>query len=147
MGQKDKEQKDKNENRSRHKKDSLKNRNAKRNNSRSSSRNRNRKPRSKKEKLYCASCGKPITNVSSALVSRDQKGFMHFECVVELIKQEERIVPPQKLVYIGQGDFAIVETSSKKKDFTIIKRIPYENSDMKKFAKSEMKNYLHTVEI
>lgn len=143
MGQKDKGQKNKNENRGRQKKDSLKSRNSKR----SSSRNRNRKPRVKKEKLFCSGCGKPITNVSSALVSRDQKGFMHFECVVELIKQEERIVPPQKLVYIGQGDFAIVETSPKKKDFTIIKRIPYENSDMKKFAKSEMKNYLHTVEI
>lgn len=76
----------------------------------------------------CAICGKPIESIAQAIAGPQPEAFSHFDCVLRKIAEEEKILPHQKVSYIGRGVFAIVETDADGR-FVFVKRIPYENPE------------------
>ncbi|MCK9286579.1 MAG: hypothetical protein PHU24_06775 [Sphaerochaetaceae bacterium] len=88
----------------------------------------------------CALCGKPIDSIAQSIGGPEPETFNHFDCVLRKIADEEHVVPPQKVSYIGRGTFAVIEMKDDK-TFSIVKRIPYESPDtfsfMKKYVESK----------
>ncbi|MGM0431249.1 MAG: hypothetical protein ACQEQU_00885 [Spirochaetota bacterium] len=100
------------------------------------SRRGNRKGRSQQAQnsgppVYCTICGRPIDSISQAIGGPEKDQISHFDCILKQLREEEELKEGQKVSYIGNGNFAVVEYSNKNftGGFTVIKRIPVENKD------------------
>ncbi len=81
----------------------------------------------------CARCGQPIQDVTSALADRESGSPIHFDCAIEFLQGAENIKPEEKIVYIGQGRFAVMvfETPSDLRKFKIVRTIEWEKRETK----------------
>ncbi len=79
------------------------------------------------EKTICPKCNKTIYEMSSTLEDKKTKKAAHFNCIFEEIKKDTFINKYQRLVYIGNGTFAVIEDINEKgrMKFIIKKRIQY----------------------
>lgn len=75
----------------------------------------------------CAICGEPIETFAEA-ISEPDGGYSHFDCVLDKIRQQEKVQEPDKVSYIGHGTFAVVSKDAEGK-YIIKTRIPYETAD------------------
>lgn len=74
----------------------------------------------------CKICGKPIFDLAGAFSAPGEGGEpIHFDCAIELIARDEVLKPDEKIVYIGQGNFAVIAQLPGGK-FAIRKKIPWE---------------------
>ncbi|MGH0052044.1 MAG: hypothetical protein ACQ5SW_01470 [Sphaerochaetaceae bacterium] len=87
-------------------------------------------------KEKCVICGEAIEGIASALTHPDG-GFCHFDCVLNQIKEEEKLTSSQKVSYIGRGTFAVV-SQEENGSFSFVKKVVWETSEA--FAK--MKQYV-----
>jgi hypothetical protein len=55
----------------------------------------------------CKICDKVIKDISAALGISTDGTPVHFDCVLNLLNQQEQLVPGQKIIYIGSGRFAV----------------------------------------
>jgi len=78
-------------------------------------------------------CGKPITELSTALADKDTGVPVHFDCVLEQLQKTEKLSADQKIVYIGQGRFGVVvfPQSHDSRNFSIQRVIEWEPRDKK----------------
>ncbi len=83
--------------------------------------------------LICSMCGKEIENIASALTSPDG-GYVHFDCVLNAIKETEHPGEGETVSYIGSGNFAVIGKDEDGKP-VILRRIPYETGDRLKAMK------------
>ncbi|HKL85316.1 MAG TPA: hypothetical protein VJ861_03175 [Treponemataceae bacterium] len=99
-------------------------------------------PRERKEELpplpklptpLCIKCGLPIQDITSALSDKKNKEAMHFDCVLEFLRNSENIEDGQKIAYIGQGRFAVIvyENPQDTKTFKIVRIIEWEGREAK----------------
>jgi len=99
-------------------------------------------PRVHEPNPLCSICGKNIESIAQSIGGPEPETFSHFDCVLRKIADDEKILPNQKVSYIGRGVFAVIELQSEGK-FTIVKRINYENPEtyafMKKYVESRKK--------
>ncbi|AEE16348.1 hypothetical protein [Treponema brennaborense] len=81
----------------------------------------------------CPRCNQPITDITSALAERKTGEPVHFDCVVDFLKQSEPLKENEKITYIGQGRFAVVYFSNPHdmRHFTIVRVIEWEERDKK----------------
>ncbi len=81
----------------------------------------------------CDICGKDIKEISSAIASPETQNPVHFDCIIQKLKDENTLENTDRIVYLGAGSFGIVRQEKNKpaKDFTIIKKIEFENRDEK----------------
>lgn len=79
----------------------------------------------------CPRCGEPITDITSALTDRDSGTPVHFDCAVKFLEGAENIGETQKIVYIGQGRFAVMEfeNPADMKKFHIVRTIEWESRE------------------
>ncbi len=92
-------------------------------------------------KETCVICGgEVIDGIASALTHPDGGGFCHFDCVLNQIKEQEKISPSQKVSYIGKGTFAVVN-QEEDGSFSFAKKIAWESTEA--FAK--MKQYVEEI--
>ena len=56
----------------------------------------------------CEICEQPITDISSAILNKNSKNPVHFDCVLSRLAQTEKIGPNDRITYIGNGNFAIL---------------------------------------
>jgi hypothetical protein len=56
----------------------------------------------------CVLCSKKIQDLSTAVVYGTKKEPVHFECIVTRLEQDEQCTPMEKIIYIGGGQFAVV---------------------------------------
>lgn len=76
----------------------------------------------------CSICSNTIKDVYSAVTYESAPA--HFECVLKKIEGEETLGPKEKVWYIGNGTFAVVEVKSEKSnEFEIKKRIDLEDPE------------------
>lgn len=82
-------------------------------------------------KYMCSKCNTEIKEISSALGDKETGEPTHFKCVFEFLKNSEEIKDKEELIYIGHGNFAIVNIPNPKnrKEFKIIKLIEWENKN------------------
>jgi len=82
-------------------------------------------PQIKEPRPICKICGEPIEAIIEA-ISESDGSYSHFDCVVNSIKQNNKLAENECVSYIGQGYFAICVKDEDGK-FTIKERIPYES--------------------
>lgn len=98
----------------------------------------------------CPVCGKPITELYTAIASEDEDKNppVHFDCAVSQIKENEALKNNEKVRYIGSGQFAVIEEIPKDEEhplgFVIKRRIHAETTEYKhpwrEIMKSELKS-------
>ena len=81
----------------------------------------------------CPKCHQAVTELSTALADKKTGEPMHFDCVLEIIQQGEKLLPNQKISYIGQGRFAVLEFPNihDTRNFSIVRIIEWEERDKK----------------
>ena len=79
-------------------------------------------------KIICEKCEKEIKDLNTALSDKNPGNPVHFDCILEFIKNSEEIKTNEELIYIGNGNFAIVvfENPRIRRKFKIIKSIEWE---------------------
>jgi hypothetical protein len=84
-----------------------------------------KKPDEPVPEIICSLCGKPISDLASAICDREGDGVFHFDCIAAKLKERETLGAGDSLTYIGGGRFGIVHHDSPKK-FTIKKVIEWD---------------------
>lgn len=81
--------------------------------------------------LICPRCNLPITELTTALADKDSGEPVHFDCVLEYLQSTEKLLPNQKITYIGQGRFAIAYFPNIHdiRNFSLVKIIEWEPRD------------------
>ncbi len=79
----------------------------------------------------CAKCGEPIQDVTSALSDKDSGSPVHFDCVIKFLEGAENLGANEKIVYVGQGRFAVMffENPVDTRKFRIVRMIEWERRD------------------
>ena len=85
------------------------------------------------EVFICARCGKPIKDLSAALADKTDGNPVHFDCVLNFLKQHETLQANEAVTYIGQGRFAVIKYASMvtMKEFTIVRIIEWEDKNQR----------------
>ncbi len=81
--------------------------------------------------LTCVKCGEPIQDSTSAMVDKGSGGPIHFDCVITFLQGAENLGLNEKIVYIGQGKFAVMffENPLDTKKFRIVRTIEWEGRE------------------
>lgn len=93
--------------------------------SRSRRRNNYRRPRNKRIFPECPICNKSVKFLLTAISVGEENKPAHFDCVLKQVTAQEELGPKEKIIYIGNGNFAIVNGKSTK-DLIIRKTIKFE---------------------
>jgi hypothetical protein len=97
-------------------------------------------PRVQEPNPLCSICGKPIQAIAQAISGPSIDEVSHFDCVLRKIADDEKVMPPRKVSYIGKGTFAIVDTDEEGK-LVFTKKIIYETAEQldsyKKFVEAQ----------
>ena len=82
-------------------------------------------------KVICEKCGKEIKDLNIAISNRNTGNPVHFDCILEFIKNSEEIKANEEVIYIGNGNFAIIafENPKIRKKFKIVKSIEWEEKN------------------
>lgn len=88
----------------------------------------------KQDKKTCVLCKAIIDDMLSALKPSEGDGFCHFECVQKELARSEPLAENEKMVYVGSGDFCIVqERRNRGKTYYFLrKRIHWRDADKNK---------------
>lgn len=88
----------------------------------------------------CALCGKPITDLASAMQERGGGDPIHFECAMEQLSSSEKLDEGDKIAYIGQGRFAVLNYPNIRdvRTFSIKKIIEWEDRNEKPVWRNDM---------
>jgi hypothetical protein len=80
----------------------------------------------------CPICEKPVSDLVSAIAHRETGAPVHFECVLRWLGDAEKILPDERLVYLGNGAFGVTAANLGGNQRIAIKRmIQYEQKDKK----------------
>ena len=79
----------------------------------------------------CEICGQPITDIASAMSNKEGEKPVHFDCVLNKLIESEKPKQNEKLSYIGQGRFAVLDFENPRdsKHFKIKKIIEWEKRE------------------
>jgi hypothetical protein len=79
-------------------------------------------------KIVCARCGSPIDNIAESLCDKQTGQPIHFDCVVSMLGEQEKISPSERIIYIGKGRFAVAFYANQHDDksFSIRRIIEWE---------------------
>ena len=82
-------------------------------------------------KFVCEKCGQPVIDIASALASRSGNGTVHFECALKEVEASETLAAGDKVAYIGQGRFGVINYPNVHdvRHFTIRKIIEWDKRD------------------
>lgn len=75
----------------------------------------------------CSICGEPIEAIIEAITESDGT-YSHFDCVLNKLKEKYNVQEPDKISYIGHGNFAVF-THDEEGKFVIKEKIAYESND------------------
>lgn len=77
----------------------------------------------------CEKCGEPIADLTQALSDKSTGKPVHFECILNFLKNSEELKAGEEVLYIGNGNFAVVffEHPTIRKNFKIVKLIEWED--------------------
>jgi len=77
----------------------------------------------------CPYCGQNVRDVLTAIETIEDESPVHFDCVLKKIAEEEKLEPKEKVCYLGNGTFGVIQfkNSSDPSKFVIKKRIQIED--------------------
>ena len=78
----------------------------------------------------CTICGKMVFDLTSAMALPEDGSPVHFDCALQKAGEQEHIGKNEKIIYVGSGNFAVVEfTDQTGGSFDIKRRISYEQKE------------------
>ena len=79
----------------------------------------------------CQYCGQSVNEIASSFIDSSSNKPVHFDCVLNKIAESEKLEAGDKVSYIGQGRFGIINFPNVHdvKHFTIKKIIEWETKD------------------
>lgn len=88
----------------------------------------------------CAKCGEPIQDITSAMNDRETGAPVHFDCVLKFLQGAENLAANERLVYIGQGRFAVMyfENPVDTRKFKIVRTIEWEKREQKESWRTDI---------
>lgn len=88
-------------------------------------------PPPKREYGACPICKQPMRDIQSAIAFPPSDEPAHFECVIRRIGEDEALSEHERVIYLGNGSFGIVEDRSGEGDskYVIRKRIQFEEPE------------------
>ncbi len=88
---------------------------------------------SKFASLVCPYCGETIKDITGAIAGKGTGEPAHFDCVLKLLEGSEPHEENETIVYIGQGNFAVVifENPADTRKFKIVRTIEWEDRNAK----------------
>ena len=93
-----------------------------------------------REVADCPVCGEPIKDITSALSLMGEGVPAHFDCVLNRIKEKESIGEGEALIYLGKGDFGVVNDEEYRKGkLEIIRKVTYEQLDNREEWRMKMR--------
>ncbi len=77
----------------------------------------------------CERCGLPIGDMGSAVLSKTTGNPIHFDCAIAILAESEKLEKNERITYIGQGRFGILNFPNIHdfRHFTIRKIIEWED--------------------
>lgn len=89
--------------------------------------------RPQREYKTCPLCGKSVKSMLTAISVNEEMDPAHFDCVLKQLSETEDLNKGEKITYLGNGVFGVVKLKSGNKglNFTIVKKIQFENKDKK----------------
>ena len=81
----------------------------------------------------CPYCGEMIENIASALTAPDGS-YVHFDCVLERIRETEHPGEGESVSYIGSGNFGIIGRGEVRSP-VILRKLPFESQEHTKAMK------------
>jgi|GEM_PF-5731161 len=102
-----------------------------------------------KNPVICSMCSKPIEIISTAVSGLESGEIAHLECMAKHYEKVEQVNERQRVLYVGQGSFAVVEykNAHKQGSFSIVKRITHEDSESSRQLKLAIQDRLPAVNI
>ena len=90
--------------------------------------------------VRCAMCGEPISDIASSIADKASGNPVHFDCVLNRLKETEPTGENEKIAYIGQGRFAVLyyENPRDQRHFNIKKIIEWEDRNQTSQWRSEL---------
>ncbi len=90
--------------------------------------------------FICPRCGNPIEDLSAAIADKESGQPIHFNCVIEFLQKAEELKENEEIIYIGNGNFAVVyfENPKFRKKFKIMRLIEWEDKNKTYPWKSEI---------
>ena len=80
----------------------------------------------------CVICNKKIQDLALAVIDGSENRPAHFDCVISKITEKEELSPMEKVVYIGSGNFAVVNALAYRNNkVEIIRKISIETHELK----------------
>ena len=94
----------------------------------------------KAREVICPICNEPITDIASAIADKKTGKPAHFDCILNTVREGEKLGENEKIYYIGQGRFAVLcfDNPRDQRHFTIKKIIEYENKEQKAEWRDEL---------
>jgi hypothetical protein len=91
----------------------------------------------------CPYCGKPITDISSAVSDKNSGEPVHFDCVIARIAESEALEQGDTITYIGGGRFGVVHFNNPQKpqDFEIKKIFEWEDKENRSEWRRSVSDY------
>lgn len=76
----------------------------------------------------CQDCGQPINELTTAIADTSTGNYIHFDCAIARLQKTEKLSEGDKIIYIGQGRFGILNFPNvhDMRCFTIKKIIEWE---------------------
>ena len=86
-----------------------------------------------KDLIRCSKCNEPIQDIATAIAEKETGYPVHFDCVLKFLQSIEILEKNEKIIYIGQGRFAVVvfENFNDTQNFTIVRIIEWEEKEQK----------------
>jgi len=70
----------------------------------------------------CEVCNEPIGDIITAIAKPDSNLPIHFECALEIVSEELNPGDDEKVIYLGKGNFAVVELKAYQRKRLIVRR-------------------------
>ena len=88
-------------------------------------------PPPKREYDVCPICNQPMRDIHSAIAFPPSDVPAHFECVIRSISEGEKLAENERVVYLGNGSFGVVQDQSGqgKSHYVVVRRIQFEERD------------------
>jgi len=95
----------------------------------------------------CPRCGELIQDVTSALTDKHSGQPVHFDCILKFLQGAEQPGHNERIVYIGQGRFAVVffENPVDTRHFRIVRVIEWEGREQRPDWRTEITGKYSTV--
>jgi hypothetical protein len=88
----------------------------------------------------CPICGEPIKDITSALSLEGEGAPAHFDCVLTRMKEKETLAEGETIIYLGKGDFGVVNDEEYRKGkLQIIRKVVYEQLENREEWRMKMR--------